>query len=377
MTNILVRLANRAQQEMFPQRKSRFQTHNIDERETTEDFSPSTIIKSWAIGTQKDSFSNQGSKDVAVSRRNKRKQLSQLLGIQNVSVAKKSDTIWVAEDEHAWYEKCHLSLMGDLFPAYICKTKKIRSRNVWMICVQGHTTGMHTSIGVQQGNEKRKLEVVGDRDIANWCTKNGFNALCIEQFSLGERVEKRLPYVHVHNCQDAAMQSLLFGRTLIGQRIVEVLGVAKMIKEYHGLETTVGVLGNSLGGTIAMYSHSLADEIDVAIMSSCVSDFQYSLLQRSGKHCLDQIVPQLLDYFECGDIVGLAAPKLSILVYGLGDQLFPISGFRSAIETASQIYAEHGATSQLRPVIGVAGHRFYGELTLAEVSRHPAIFGYV
>ena len=58
MTNIFVRLANRAQQGMFPQRKSRFQTHNIDERETREDFSPSTIIKSWAIGTQKDSFSN-------------------------------------------------------------------------------------------------------------------------------------------------------------------------------------------------------------------------------------------------------------------------------------------------------------------------------
>jgi hypothetical protein len=358
-----------------PRSRNRFQSHDISERKKNEDYSPSTIVESWVIGKKKNVFSTEYGKNIALNQEKRRQILSELLGIEKVSVARKLDTIWIAEDEYAWYEKCHLSLMDRCFPTYFCKAKQSRSRNVWVICVQGHTTGMHTSIGVQQANEGKKLDVGGDRDIANWCTKNGLNALCIEQMSLGERSENKLRFVHEHACQDAAMQSLLFGRTLIGQRVAEVLGVAKMLKQHHGLDSTVGVLGNSLGGTVAMYSHGLSDEIDVGIMSSCVSDFQYSLLQRSGKHCIDLIVPQLLDYFECGDIVGLAAPKLSIPIYGLGDRLFPITGFRSAIKTAGQIYSEHGASGQLRPVVGIGGHRFYGELASAEIGRHPSIFG--
>ena len=65
--------------------------------------------------------------------------------------------------------------------------------------------------------------VEGDRDFALGCMARGYASLCIEQRSFGERREQAQAQVSTHGCHDAAMQALLVGKTLAGERAAGVL----------------------------------------------------------------------------------------------------------------------------------------------------------
>lgn len=87
-----------------------------------------------------------------------------------------------------------------------------------MICVQGHSSGMHNSIGVDREDETRPLEIQGDRDFGIQCMSRGIAALCLEQRSFGERREQKQATLFPGMCHEAAVHALMLGRTLIGDR---------------------------------------------------------------------------------------------------------------------------------------------------------------
>ena len=106
--------------------------------------------------------------------------------------------------------------------AYVCLPKDVEPPYTFMICLQGHSTGMHNSIAVQRENETKPHKVEGDRDFGLGCMRRGIAALCIEQRSFGERREQIQKHVAGHGCHDAAMHALMMGRTLIGERVYDV-----------------------------------------------------------------------------------------------------------------------------------------------------------
>lgn len=101
-------------------------------------------------------------------------------------------------------------------PAYVCLPKNVHPPYTFTICLQGHSTGMHNSIGGQLEDETKPLEVEGDRDFALGCMRRGLAALCIEQRSFSERRAQKQGMVSSHGCHDATVQALLLGRTMIG-----------------------------------------------------------------------------------------------------------------------------------------------------------------
>ena len=103
-------------------------------------------------------------------------------------------------------------------PAYVCLPHGVRPPYPFMICLQGHSTGMHNSIGVQRDDETLPLAVEGDRDFAIGCLRRGIAALCIEQRSFGERRERAQVHVSSHGCHDAAMHALLPEIERLGRR---------------------------------------------------------------------------------------------------------------------------------------------------------------
>ena len=106
--------------------------------------------------------------------------------------------------------------------AYACLPSGSRAPYTFMICLQGHTTGMHQSIAVQQDDESLPMEVAGDRDFAIGCMSRGIAALCIEQRAFGERLERVQKQVSPLGCMDATLQALMLGRTLIGERVYDI-----------------------------------------------------------------------------------------------------------------------------------------------------------
>ena len=52
-------------------------------------------------------------------------------------------------------------------PAYVCLPKGVEPPYTFFVCVQGHSTGMHNSIAIDQETETKKINVPGDRDFAH------------------------------------------------------------------------------------------------------------------------------------------------------------------------------------------------------------------
>jgi dienelactone hydrolase len=243
-------------------------------------------------------------------------------------------------------------------PAYVCLPKGARPPYTFMICLQGHSTGMHVSIAVDREDETKPFEVAGDRDFALGCMARGIAALCIEQRSFGERREQAQGQVSTHGCHDAAMQALLVGKTLIGERVYDVArGMDYLAARGDADMRRVGVMGNSGGGTITIYAAALLPRLAFAMPSCAFCTFRDSI--GAIYHCADNYVPGILKVADMGDVLGLFAPRPVVVVAGREDGIFPIGGVEAAFEQLRRIYAAAGAADACRLVIGAGGHRFY------------------
>ena len=246
-------------------------------------------------------------------------------------------------------------------PAYLCLPHNVTPPCPCMICLQGHTTGMHISLAVDRDDETLPIKVEGDRDFALGCLRNGVAALCIEQRSFGERCEQLQEQVSDHGCHDAAMHALLLGKTLLGERVFDVDRAIDYLLTRPDVDPSrIGVMGQSGGGTVGIYAAALLPRLAFAMPSCSFCTFQASLL--SIYHCADNYVPRLYQYAEMADLLGLFAPRPVVVVAGQDDDIFPLQGVQEAFTHLQEIYAALGATGRCQLVVGPAGHRFYADL---------------
>lgn len=269
--------------------------------------------------------------------------------------------LWVREHPLGWIEKIVFTSepYSDV-PAYVCLPRNVPPPYPFMICLQGHTTGMHVSIAVQSEDETQPLEVEGDRDFALGCLRHGIAALCLEQRSFGERREQKQAQVSEHGCHDAAMQTLLLGKTLLGERVFDVdRGIDYLAERGDADMQRIGVMGNSGGGTVSIYAAALLLRLAFAMPSCSFCTFRDSIL--SIYHCADNYVPKILQYAEMADILGLFAPRPVVIVAGQDDPIFPLQGVLQAFEHLKTIYEAYGAGDNCHLVVGSGGHRFYAD----------------
>ena len=245
--------------------------------------------------------------------------------------------------------------------AYVCLPANVQPPYQYWICMQGHSTGAHVSIGRAFNKESETIVVEGDRDYGLECMRRGYAAICIEQRGFGERSEKLQSFRSDNFCHDASMQALLLGRTLMGQRVTDVDRTIDYLQSRgDALMDRIGVLGNSGGGTTSIFSAALLARVAYAMPSCSVCTMRSSLLKIF--HCSCNFIPGLLAVAEIGDILGLAAPKPVVVIAGKTDSIFPIDGTREAFAQLERIYQAAGAGDRCRLVEGPEGHRFYAEL---------------
>ena len=232
-----------------------------------------------------------------------------------------------------------------------------------VVCPQGHSTGMHISLGRPKHAGDEESIHGGDRDFALQAVRQGYAALAVEQRCFGERKDNRLPGVHSfdHGCRHAAMTSLLLGRTMIGERVWDVSRAIDALDEFPEIDRKrIGCVGNSGGGTITYYAACLDERIGIAMPSCSVCTFRDAIAKID--HCEDNYIPSALTYFEMGDLAGLITPRPLIVVTGRDDPIFPIRGVEEACDTIRRIYAAAGVPDHCRLIVGEGGHRFYADL---------------
>lgn len=303
-----------------------------------------------------------GTKPFEVWQKEAREKLSELLGLDkfqscspdfNIEYKKELDNAteirFTYKSEENYTVPCHL-----LIP------KGAKGKLPVVICLQGHSTGAHISLGRIKYNydEDKLIHGFGDRDFAVRILEEGYIALTVEQRNFGEcgAKEDGLP-----NCEDSSLAALLVGRTTIGERVWDIKCVIDILETefsdvYNGY---CMCMGNSAGGTATFYAACIDERIKAAMPSCALCTYEDSI--GSMTHCTCNYIPHIREYFDMGDLGGLIAPRKYVIVSGKDDKIFPIEHAKKTYEITKSLYDLLGAEDSCRHVIGDGGHRFYAD----------------
>jgi len=288
--------------------------------------------------------------------------LIKLLGLSDLAARKSPrrftpESLWTRDLGWGTVEKLRFEYEpGESGNAYLCLPAGVEPPYRLFICLQGHSTGMHTSIAVRWEDERTPLELEGDRDFAVQCATRGFASLCLEQRYFGERSMNTLD--RKPGCQLPALQNLLIGHTAIGDRVLDVDCAIDYLKRRDDLDHDfLGITGNSGGGTTTMFAGAVLTRPTHLMPSCAFSSFRGSI--GAMKHCTCNYIPNLLRFGEAADVLGLVAPRPLVVISGAEDKIFPLADAQAQFERLRRIYAAAGVADNLRHAIGPEGHRYY------------------
>ncbi len=227
-----------------------------------------------------------------------------------------------------------------------------------MICLQGHTSGMHISLN----RDKFPRDVHFKEDSNAFClqaVKEGFAAIALEQRDFGELGGDAEGYTMCHHESGIAA---MMGRTTIGERVWDIQRLIDVLELDFAdrVDTkTICCMGNSGGGTATAYAGIFEDRLKLIVPSCAMASFKDSI--GAMYHCPCNYVPHIAEFFDMGDIMAMAYPKFFIQVSGDEDPIFPFFAAREVYERGSRIYAEQGGDDRCTLVVGHGGHAFYPE----------------
>lgn len=249
---------------------------------------------------------------------------------------------------------------GFFVPAHLLLPKDRPEKLPLVICLQGHSTGMHVSLAREAYPGKEPIEIKGDRDFGIQAVSRGYAALCMEQRGFGElNGIKDLKF----SCHELVWQSEMMGTTLIGERLLDIsCAIDAVLTSFDCIdETRIGAMGNSGGGTSSFYAACIDERIKVS-MPSCAF---CSLVESWGSvhHCDCGYISNILPFMDMGDAAILIAPRPLVIVSGLYDRLAPNEAVKKEFARVKQIYKAFGAENNCRNITGPEGHRFYADLS--------------
>ncbi|MCI8441930.1 MAG: hypothetical protein HFG27_05275 [Provencibacterium sp.] len=300
-----------------------------------------------------------GAKDFAGWQSRCTKKLEELLGLPLARCEEDRYTVEYTREEADYSEtRFHFqSEPGYEVPAHLLVPKGAKGPLPVVICLQGHSTGMHISLGRPKFPNDEKTISGGDRNFAVRAVREGYCAIALEQRCFGECGGTP----EGPDCTNSSLTALLIGRTTIGERVWDVMRLIDVIERHIPQADSKRILcmGNSGGGTAAFYSACMEPRIRFCMPSCAVCTYGDSIA--AMRHCACNYIPGIRKYFDMGDLAGLIAPRPLVIVAGREDPIFPLSGVRESFAEAQRLYAAAGNPQGCTLVIGEGGHRFYAD----------------
>ena len=318
------------------------------------------------IKNTKPALRYDGSKPYGEWKSEAKAKLRELLGMDRI--VKPDDLNFNLEyerecEEYTEYRFTIESEVGYGFPSVLRVPKGVKAPMPIVICLQGHSTGFHISLGnpIFEGDYGSISN--GDRDFCVRAIKEGYAAVAVEQRNFGEcggvmdPEKKPGPDCHV-----SSMSAIINGRTTIGERAHDVSCVIDVLLEKFGDvfdKDKIVLMGNSGGGTATYYTACLEERIALAMPSCAVCTYKHSIA--AMKHCVCNFIPHIANYFDMGDLAGLIAPRKLVVVNGKDDPIFPNPGVQESFEVIKSMYEVAGVPDDCALVTGDGGHRFYAD----------------
>ena len=245
-------------------------------------------------------------------------------------------------------------------PFYLLRPVTVTEPRPLVLTPHGHgKAGKRTYAGLWDTEAERLSIADGERDVALQAVREGYVAIAPDMRAFATmRLQKDIEVDATSSCRDLQMRALLFGRTLIGERVWDI---GRLI-DYAATRPEVDakrivITGNSGGGTISLFAAACDPRITIAVPSSYFCTFEASI--GSIHHCECNYVPGIMAVAEMHDVAGLIAPRPFLAVAGREDPIFPIAGVTLAFERLSRIYEVAGVPERCQLYIGDGGHRYY------------------
>ncbi len=196
----------------------------------------------------------------------------------------------------------------------------------------------------------------------------GYAALCIDCPGFGERAGTG-PNGTTERGQ-AEEQAwfklhLWHGRTLWGAMLRDQYLALQILRSLPEINPNrIGVLGISLGCSLATWMMALHTEIRVCVGVACTTRYQ-ELIEDHGlnRHSIYYYVPGILQHFDMEVLHALCAPRALLCLNGAEDKLAPPKGVRRIEEDTASIYSAYNAHNAFKSIVypGV-GHAWTPEM---------------
>jgi dienelactone hydrolase len=249
---------------------------------------------------------------------------------------------------------------GFQLPFYLLRPPGVSGRRPLVLTPHGHgELAKKTYVGLWRDERDRRQLEEGERDIALQAVREGYLALAPDMRGFADlrRREEREKGAN-NSCRTLQLHALLFGRTLIGERVWDI---QRLIDWAGGRDDVdpdaIVITGNSGGGTISLFAAAIDERIRVSVPGSYFCTFKDSI--GSLHHCECNYVPGLLRHAEMADVAGLIAPRPFLAVAGRQDHIFPIAAVEASFARLQEIYRVFDAPAGCRLSSGEGGHRYY------------------
>ncbi|MBZ0288306.1 MAG: alpha/beta hydrolase family protein, partial [Anaerolineae bacterium] len=248
-------------------------------------------------------------------------------------------------------------------PFYLLLPKNITSPRPAVLSIHGHGPGKSRNVGMADSDDERAAIARDHEDFGLQAVRQGYIAFCPDVRAFGECTDEDHQDIGYNiSCRSSAGRSIMLGRTLVGERVWDVMRGIDFLYTRPDVNTqSIACVGHSGGGTVTLFAAAVEPRITAAVVNAYLCAWGHSIYGTG--HCPCNYIPHMARYADCGDVGALIAPRPLLINTGEIDPIFPVDGVYQAYMTVGGAYGEQGAASACELYVGEEGHRFYPERT--------------
>ena len=158
-----------------------------------------------------------------------------------------------------------------------------------------------------------------------------------------------------------ALCEILQGRTLASLMISDAMAGVDVLRSRSEVDAQrLGVIGHSMGGTLALWVAALDVRLKVAVVNCGMASYR-AVLRDQVNHCFLWYVPGLLPTCDHAQLAALVAPRALLISAGRRDGGFPVDGVLEAYHYARQTYRGLRVPQKIDLHLDDCGHGFSEE----------------
>lgn len=220
-----------------------------------------------------------------------------------------------------------------------------------LLCWHGHGQfGKEPVMGNASTAAIREYVAETGLDYGHRMALAGYVTFGIDWMGSGDRNDSHKPngrpLVGGDWCNTYYLNATLLGQTVLGMNLAHGQRLLDFVLGLDFVDAgRIGVMGESYGGTLAVWSTLLDDRIRASEII-CYSDTFADFALRDLNYCGSQITPGLFTLVDVSDLHGLIAPGPLLTDISVFDDSFRIESSSPCVDRVESIYAAAGASER-------------------------------